>query len=119
MGWLGEAFGPGWLGNLVVSVVTLAIGGLVGWFARRPLEKAGILEAVNKRIDAHMKHLEAEVQRITDQHQRCEERLDALEEERRRDRAEIDQLRGQLAQEKQVASSLKRSRETNGEGGGA
>lgn len=100
--------GEGFMGKLLLAVLTLIGGGLGGWFMRRPLEKAGVLEAVNKRMSAYMDHLEGELNRITQQHSRCEERLDELEEGRRHDRAEIDLLRGQVAQEKQIAVSIAR-----------
>lgn len=100
--------GEGFFGKVLLALFTLVAGGVAGWFGRRPLEKAGVLEAVNKRMEAYMAHLEAELKRMTDQHAKCEERLDSLEESRRRDRDEIEQLRGQVAQEKQIAGSLAR-----------
>jgi hypothetical protein len=108
MNGLGDALGHGWLGALVASLVTLVIGGLGGWIARRPLEKAGVLEAVNERMKVYMTHLEGELERITAHHRRCEERLDQLEAQGRRDREEIALLRGQVAQEKQTAASIAR-----------
>lgn len=103
-----NALGPGWLGALISGLATMVIGGVAGWFARRPLEKAGVLEAVNDRMKTFMGHLQGELDRVTNAHERCEQRMDALENERRRDRSEIDQLRGQLRQEKQIgASSLR------------
>lgn len=104
--------GDGWLGKALGGLLVLLLGWLGGWWTRRPLEKAGILEAVNNRIEAYMKHLEGEVERLTVNHARCEERLDAAEATGRRQSAEIELMRGQVAQEKQTADSLKRIAET-------
>jgi hypothetical protein len=98
----------GWLGKAIGGVIVLFLGWLGGWWTRRPLEKAGILEAVNHRIEAYMRHLEEEVKRITANHARCEERLDVVEETNRKQAEEIRLLRGQVAQEKQTADSARR-----------
>lgn len=117
-----DALGQGWLGTLIAGLATLVVGGVAGWFARRPLEKAGVLEAVNDRMRTFMDHLEGELERVTQAHNRCEERMDALEaerrrdeEDRRRDRGEIEQLRGQLRQEKQIGISAKRLGRVDGD----
>lgn len=94
-----KSLGDGWLGTLLVAALTLVVGGISGWAARRPLEKGGILEAVNKRIEGHMAHLEAEVNRLTLADVACRERMERQE-------ARIDQLEGELREAKQIAQSI-------------
>lgn len=94
-----NSLGEGWLGKVLVALVTLILGGLSGWAARRPLEKAGVLEAVNKRLDMHMGHLEKEVERLTRADETCRARIATQD-------ARIDQLEGELRQEKQVMASM-------------
>lgn len=91
-----EALGDGWLGKAVAAI----IAAVVAWVARRPIERAGVETIFNQRISAAFTL-------ISDAHKRCEERLTALEEKHELDQAENEQLRGQLAQEKQITASLK------------
>ena len=100
--------GADWVGNALVSVVGVVAGSIGGWMMRRPIEKAGVLEAVNNRMASYMQHLEAELGRIAKAHQACEERLDAMDKERRHDRELTDQLRDQIRQEKQIGFSAAR-----------
>jgi hypothetical protein len=97
-----------WIGKALGGAAVLILGWLGGWWTRRPLEKAGILEAVNHRIEHHMAHLEGEIQRVTANHAKCEERLDGVDETNRLQALEIQQLRGQVAQEKQTLASIDR-----------
>lgn len=107
-GGLLQALGEGWLGKLIAGLAALVLGSLAGWFSRRPLEKAGILEAVNKRIESYMRHLEGEVRRVTALHNRCEKRLDLAESEARRAASEAELLRGEVRQLKQMMDSKDR-----------
>lgn len=91
------ALGEGWLGKLIVAA--LAGGG--AWFLRRPVEKAAILDMVNKRMTSLMEHQESLITYLTAQHSKCEERCDKLE-------AEVAQLRGEVRQEKQTIESITR-----------
>lgn len=86
-----KVLGDGWLGSLLTGILVLALGGLGGWLMRRPIEKAGILEAVNKRLETYMAHLERRLTEVTDQHAACQERLDAAE-------GRADQLQGEVRQ---------------------
>lgn len=94
-----KSLGEGWLGTLVVAITTLVLGGLSGWAARRPLEKAGVLEAVNARIEGHMGHLEKELDRLTRADDACRARMQAQD-------SRIDQLEGELRQANQTVQSL-------------
>lgn len=86
-----KVLGDGWLGSLLTALLVLAVGGIGGWLMRRPIEKAGILEAVNKRLESYMGHLEKRLQEVTAEHAACKKRLDAAE-------GKADQLQGEVRQ---------------------
>lgn len=79
------ALGDGWLGKLVVGLAC----GAGAWFARRPAEKAVLLDAVNRRVESLIGHLEGEIRRLEqclkDERERCDVELADMQ-------AKIDRL---------------------------
>ncbi len=84
------ALGDGWLGKLIVG----AVCGVGAWYARRPVEKAAITDAVTRRVESLFSHLETEVSRLAT---RCKGLEEALQNERERCDIELDQMRAQIA----------------------
>lgn len=101
MNWLGD----GWLGKLLLAALSICGGGVAGWLARKPIERAGILEAVNSRLEAYMGHLENEVKRLAASDKECKADLRAIHDR-------VEQLEGELRQEKQTAASIEKVRST-------
>lgn len=99
----GKALDDGWAVKLAVAaiaIIPMIVGGVVGWAARRPIEKAGILEAVNERLTLYLTSLEKRVDFLSSALEKCEIRHDIQA-------AELEQLRGLLMQEKQIGLSTR------------
>jgi uncharacterized Ntn-hydrolase superfamily protein len=94
---LAAALGEGWLGKLIVA--GLAGGG--AWFLRRPVEKAAVMALIDARVEKLFVRQDKWIDHITDAHKACEEHLERVSNE-------VEQLRGELRQEKQVSASISR-----------
>jgi chromosome segregation ATPase len=91
------ALADSWLGKGLAMIVLVFAGAFGGWWTSR----ANIMNAVTKRVEALIGHLEAEIQRLTTAHAGCEVRLD---DHKRR----LDQVEGELRQAKQTIDSIER-----------
>ena len=105
-----RAFGDGWAVKITVgalAILPMIAGAIAGWAARRPIEKAGMLEVVNSRLTLYLTHIEAEIGILRLALAKCEAKHELQG-------AEIEQLRGQLMQEKQIGMSAKAARNRDG-----
>ncbi len=101
---LENPLGDGWLGALIAAVSAAIVGGFGGWVAGRRAEKARIAELAESAFRLVIESLAGEVERLGKAHERCEGRLDeAL--------SRIEQVEGELRQEKQIHASASRVRE--------
>lgn len=84
-GWLLNALGEGWLLK-ILGVLLVPISAIAGWIMRRPMEKAGIRHQLDVSMEAHLKELR--------------EDIDRLRRERREDQEDCDRqladLKGQI-----------------------
>ena len=81
--------------NIVTTAVTggvAAFGALLSYLAGQRNGKAQFITAVSAAADLVIKNLQVECARGTALHDKCETRLDGLEEENRRQRSEIEKL---------------------------
>jgi len=101
------AVGQGWLGKALVAL----IAGAMAFFAGKKSGEAKFLAAVESAAKMVIGELRAEVGRLTEAHSKCESRLDALEQQGRKDRGRIEQLEGELRHAQQVISSMKTATE--------
>lgn len=85
-----QALGEGWLGKLAVGGIAL----IAGWLARRPVETAAIMSAVNTRVETLFKTMETQLDAA---HGRCTEVERQLREERARCDEELAALRAEIA----------------------
>lgn len=102
---LDNALGSGWLMALVALVVGV-IGAISGWAAKRPLEKAGVMEAVTSATQALIAGQDQAIRRITEALEKCQREHDEKN-------AKIDVLDGRLHQlegEVRQYQQLERSR---------
>lgn len=91
------ALGEGWLGKLIAA----GFAGSAAWFLRRPVEKSAVLAIIDKRVEKLFERQDKWIDHITDAHKNCEDHLERVS-------AEVEQLRGELRQEKQTIASLSR-----------
>lgn len=86
--------GPAKLLGALAALVGAVAG---GWFASR----ASIMNAVTKRVESLLGHLEREIGRLTKAHADCEERQAKTD-------LKVEQLTGELRQAKQTIDSMER-----------
>lgn len=88
---LGENWAAKALGGLLM-IATAAVG---GWWASR----AKIMNAVTNQVNSLMGHQQHEIQRLTEAELACTLRLERIV-------LRVEQLEGELRQEKQTVSSM-------------
>lgn len=87
-GWI-AMLGDSWVAKVLGTLLMVAMGALGGWWTSR----ANIMNAVNEQVKTLMSHYVSEIDRLTKAHHGCEERM--------------DQLEGEVRQQKQIIASMK------------
>ena len=100
----------GLVGVLVALIVGLAAGAAIGWQLRRQRERtkrqareawesemARAAGCARDRAFQEREEVQTRLQRLTDEHQRCETKIDGLAKKLRTSNATVEELKGKLA----------------------
>lgn len=95
--WIRHALGDGWLLK-VLTGLGVVLGAAIGWAARRPLEKSGVLAVINAAVQAQFKRLTVEIDHVTARCEKAEARCEAAEAGHEKCEADLAEVRREIAE---------------------